>query len=101
MVSPGPTSRDVTVDQAFGQVLRSVRKRAQLSQEALGLASGNGRTFVSQLERGERGASIKTLFRLAAVLQVPPSRIVREVEDQLTPWSAQPARRDNDGGGAS
>jgi hypothetical protein len=46
-----------TVDQAFGQVLRQLRTSQGFSQEALGLASGNGRTFVSQLERGERGAS--------------------------------------------
>ena len=74
----------VAVDQAFGRVVRSLRKGADLSQESLGLASGNGRTFVSQLERGERGASLKTLFRLADVLKTPPSEIVRQVEEELS-----------------
>jgi len=72
------------VGQALGRVLRSLRKNADLSQESLGLASGNGRTFVSQLERGERGASLKTLFRLAEALGTAPSEIVRLVEVDLS-----------------
>jgi transcriptional regulator with XRE-family HTH domain len=84
MAQPGPSAGQAVVDQAFGRVLRNHRQTMGLSQEAIGLASGNGRTFVSQLERGERGASLKTLFRLAAVLKVPPSEIVRQVEAELS-----------------
>lgn len=78
------------VDAAFGRVLRAIRTERGLSQEALGLASGNGRTFVSQLERGERGASLKTLFRLAPCLDVSPSELVRRAESELrrsSSWS--------------
>lgn len=78
---PEPRSPE-QVDQAFGRVLRRLRTERGLSQEALGLASGNGRTFVSQLERGERGASLKTLFRLAQQLGLPASEIVAEVESE-------------------
>jgi transcriptional regulator with XRE-family HTH domain len=42
-----------------------------------------GETFVSQLERDEGGASLKTLFRLAAVLRLRASEIVRSVEEEL------------------
>jgi transcriptional regulator with XRE-family HTH domain len=73
-----PAPSGPTVDQAFGRVLQQ-----RLSQEALGLASGNGRTFVSQLERGERGASLKTIFRLALELNAKPSEIIRLVEIEL------------------
>ena len=75
----------LSVDEAFGAVLQELRKERGLSQESLGLASGNGRTFVSQLERGERGASLKTLFRLAGALEVAPSEIVRGMEARLSP----------------
>lgn len=78
--TPPPTAR---VDAVFGRVLRAIRTERGLSQEALGLASGNGRTFVSQLERGERGASLKTLFRLAPCLGVSVTEIVRRVESEL------------------
>lgn len=76
-------SNNLKVDQAFGRVLRRLRTEAGLSQEALGLASGNGRTFVSQLERGERGASLKTLFRLASVLGKTPSQMVKLLEREI------------------
>ncbi len=83
MPSPNSSSQNAAVDQAFGRVVRSYRLQAGLSQEAVGLASRSGRTYVSQLERGERGASLKMLFRLAPVLRVRPSEIVDSVEREL------------------
>jgi transcriptional regulator with XRE-family HTH domain len=69
-----------TFEQVVGGVLRSIRTERGLSQERLGNESGSGRTYISQLERGERGPSLKAIFRLSKTLGVPPSRIVREVE---------------------
>ena len=60
-----------------------MRTEQGLSQEALGLATGHGRTFVSQLERGERGASLKTFFSLASYLEVAPSAFVAQMEREL------------------
>jgi transcriptional regulator with XRE-family HTH domain len=77
------SSRQLSVDEAFGRALREVRTQRGLSQEALALAAGTGRTFVSQLERGDRGASLKTLFRLAHELGVAPAEIVARVEQML------------------
>jgi transcriptional regulator with XRE-family HTH domain len=78
-----PTPRRLSVDEAFGRVLREVRAKSGLSQEALALAAGSGRTFVSQLERGARGASLKTLFRLAHELGTSPAEIIARVERML------------------
>jgi transcriptional regulator with XRE-family HTH domain len=78
-----PISRQQSVDQAFGCVLRDLRVQRGLSQDALALAAGSGRTFVRQLERGERGASLKTLFRLAAELGVAPAEIVTRIEREI------------------
>lgn len=69
-----------SVDEAFGRVLADLRHAKGLSQEQLGNDSGSGRTFISELERGKRGASLKTIFRLAPHLDVTPSQIVRKVE---------------------
>jgi len=54
-----------------------------MSQERLGHDAGSGRTYISQLERGEKGASLKTIFKLATQLEVSPSEIVRRVEAVL------------------
>jgi transcriptional regulator with XRE-family HTH domain len=72
-----------SVDDAFGRVLAELRREAGYSQERLGNDSGTGRTFVSELERAKRGASLKTLFRLAPYLGVTPAEIVRRVEERL------------------
>ena len=73
-------ARRPTVDEAFGRVLAELRHERGWSQERLGNESGAGRTFVSELERGKRGASIKTLFRLAPHLGVSPSELVHRIE---------------------
>ena len=79
MASPA----DRQIDEAFGLVLTRLRHERGLSQEALGHGTNSGRTYVSQLERGKRGASLKTLFRFANHLGVAPSEIVRLVEDKM------------------
>lgn len=71
------------VDHAFGRVLRSLREARGLSQEWLGHESDTGRTFISELERGQKGASLKTLFRLARTLEIEPHKIMRLVETEL------------------
>lgn len=61
---------------AFGRVLREYRLKSKLSQEDLALEAGIDRTFVSLLERGMRQPTLKTLFRLAKVLDVSPATLV-------------------------
>lgn len=83
MAPAGPADQRSAIDAAFGVVLRSLRTELGLSQEGLGNASGNGRTYVGQLERGERGASLKTVFALSRVLEVEPDEMVHLVIKQL------------------
>ncbi|MBW2187449.1 MAG: helix-turn-helix transcriptional regulator [Deltaproteobacteria bacterium] len=64
----------------FGQVLRKHRTTIGISQEFLALECGLDRTFISALERGIRQPSLKSLFKIAKVLKIPPSQIVAEVE---------------------
>jgi len=73
-------ARRPSIEQATGGALRSLRTRRGLSQEALGHEIRSGRTYISQLERGERGPSLKMLFRLSPALDSTPSEIVRRVE---------------------
>lgn len=73
------------VDQAFARALRQLRTDKGLSQEALGLEAGLHRTYVSQLERGLKSPSLKTLYKIALVLNVNlvelMSLVQREIED--------------------
>ncbi len=51
-----------------------------LSQEGLAHDAGTGRTFISELERGKKGPSLKTIFALADSLDVSPAEIVARVQ---------------------
>ena len=68
---------------SFGRVLRKLRESRQLSQEELGFKSGYHRTYIGQLERGEKSPSMRALFNLSETLGIPASQIVRRVERSL------------------
>jgi transcriptional regulator with XRE-family HTH domain len=65
---------------AFGAVLRELRKRRGLSQEALAFEADLERNYISLLERGLNSATIKTLFKLTPVLGVSVSKMLEQVE---------------------
>ena len=59
--------------EAVGQAIRWVREeRTELSQEALGARAGLHRTYVSDVERGQRNPTVWTLRRLAEPLSLRP-----------------------------
>jgi transcriptional regulator with XRE-family HTH domain len=68
---------------AFGIVLRALRKERQLSQESLALDADLQRNYISLLERGINSASLRTIFKLAHVLQVSPTDMLKQVEAEL------------------
>lgn len=57
--------------------LRRLREERGLSQEALADLAGIDRTYVSSLERQRYSASVDMLDRLASVLQVPVSALLK------------------------
>ena len=66
---------------AFGLVVRSLRKKRNLSQEKLADLCGLDRTYISLLERGLRQPSIATIFSLATALAITPSELIKLVEE--------------------
>lgn len=61
---------------AFGQILRTYRLAAGMSQERLALDAGVQRNFVSLIERGHNQPTISTLMRLAGALDVGPDELI-------------------------
>ena len=68
---------------AFGLVLRELRKRKGLSQEALAHEAEMERNYVSLLERGKNSASVKKIFQLAKALGVSVSEFMQMVEARI------------------
>ncbi len=70
-------------EKAFGQALREVREAREMSQEQLAFESEFDRTYISLVERGIRSPTIRSVVRLADVLEVKPSEIVSRMEALL------------------
>src|SRR3990170_696431 len=78
----GPT---VGTDSAFGQRLRLARKRMGLTQVQLAARAGVNQGFLSELERGRRGASVSTVRALAGALGLPEGVLVGEGREHDAP----------------
>ncbi|MDD2900381.1 MAG: response regulator [Desulfuromonadaceae bacterium] len=70
----------MTIEEAFGIVLRRMRKERLLSQDELSNISSLDRVFISRLERGKQQPTLVTIFELSSALGISATRIVTEVE---------------------
>jgi transcriptional regulator with XRE-family HTH domain len=100
----GPGASDLAeqlLAQRFGQRLRSLREKSQLSTRALAARAGISQPYLSQLERGLSSPSMVTTYRLAEALGVLPGAllpspaaqlvtVVRADEGALLPVAARP-----------
>ncbi len=75
--------KDVGLERLFGRMLQELRTERGLSQEKLGFESNYHRTYISQLERGQKNPSLKAIFRLARVLGIRPSEMIRRIESRV------------------
>lgn len=66
-----------------GQIIQRKREQKKLSQEVVSGLAGIGRTHLSAIERGERKPTLETFFKIAEALNVRPSALLAEVEDEL------------------
>jgi transcriptional regulator with XRE-family HTH domain len=71
----------LTIEEAFGQVIRELRRANHFSQEKLAEMSTLDRSFISLLEGGKKQPSLITIFQLAKALNTSPSKILVNVEE--------------------
>lgn len=70
----------MTLEAAFGHVIKGLRIEKGFSQEKLSFESSLDRSFISQLECGLKQPSLVTIFQLAKALQKSPAYIIESVE---------------------
>lgn len=70
------------IDQAIANVLRELREDKGLSQEQLSFDAELHRTYISQLERGLKSVTVKTLLRITDVLGVELHVFIKKVSDE-------------------
>src|ERR1035437_332032 len=77
------TKANCTPEEAFCIALRTLRQKQGVSQQSLADKSGYHRTYIGLLEHGQKSPSLRTIFNIAATLQVKPSAILDKVERLL------------------
>jgi transcriptional regulator with XRE-family HTH domain len=67
---------------AFGAAVRTLRRSRGWSQEEFADRVGLHRTYVGDVERGERNLGLLNIGRFADALDLPLSALMAEVEKQ-------------------
>lgn len=71
----------------IGERLRSLRLNAGLTQERLAERADLHTTYIGQLERGEKNATIESICKLAKALQIAPAQIFAHLPEPESPPS--------------
>ena len=70
------------IAKAVGQRIRNYRTKKGLSQEKLAELSGCHPTYIGQLERGEKNATLESIERITAALGITLSKLFEKFEGQ-------------------
>lgn len=64
----------------FSSNVRFYRTKLKLSQEALAEKSNLHRTYISDIERGQRNVSLENIYNIAMALEIEPYMLLQETE---------------------
>jgi len=68
------------IEKSFGIAVRFFRERLGISQEELALRCGLHRTYISDIERGNRNVGLKNIEAIANGLSISLGEFFSEVE---------------------
>jgi transcriptional regulator with XRE-family HTH domain len=68
------------IAKTIGQRIRNYRTQKGLSQEKLAELSGCHATYIGQLERGEKNATLESIERVTSALGVSLSRLFEKLD---------------------
>lgn len=71
----------MNLQRKFGLVLKQIRKEKGFSQESLANTADIDRTYVSDIEKGERNISLRIIEKLCNTLQVSLSEFFNQIEN--------------------
>ena len=67
----------------LGRAVRARRTQLGLSQEKLASTSGLDRSFVGEIDRGQRNVTMPTLLRIALALDTTPGTLIDAAHAEL------------------
>lgn len=75
----------------IGKRIRYYRKNVGLTQEQLAEKAGLHNTYIGQIERGEKNATIKIIYKIAVALDVPLDVLFSDIMPAPVKGAADPA----------
>ena len=73
----------MNIDLAIAKILKKTRENKGISQEQLAFKADLHRTYISQLERGLKSITVKTLFKITESLEIEIDEFIKLVADEL------------------
>jgi len=65
----------------IGQTISDIRKSKEISQEVLSGLAGIARTHLTMIDSGSKQANFMTICKIAAALNMRPSDLVQQMEE--------------------
>jgi transcriptional regulator with XRE-family HTH domain len=72
--APRPTL--LSLEAAFGQVLRALREQREMKQVEVSAATGYSQRTVGMIERGEKSPTLRTMEDFATLYNVPLEELI-------------------------
>ena len=69
------------ISKLIGQRIRNYRTQQKLSQEKLAELCGCHPTYIGQVERGEKNATLESVEKIASALNIPLSQLFEKLGD--------------------
>lgn len=67
----------------IGRTIRTLRTEKGSSQDVLSGLAGIARTHLSMIENGNKQANFETIWRIALALNMRPSELVQQIEQNM------------------
>lgn len=80
----------MSISAELGLRIRYYRKRKQMSQEKLAEICNLHPTYIGQLERGEKNATIESIYKISHGLNIPLNKLMENLEVFETAESVSP-----------
>jgi XRE family transcriptional regulator, regulator of sulfur utilization len=68
----------VSLESIVANNVRAIRKKKNLTQEALAIKAGVSPNFLACFERGETGLALSRLEKIAKALKISPDLLLKE-----------------------
>ncbi len=73
------------IAKSIGQRIRNYRNQLGISQEKLAELSGCHPTYIGQIERGEKNATLESIEKISSALNVSLSKLFEKLDNASTP----------------